>query len=114
MLKEYKKKTRIGMYLWLFGQIAGTFFAYNLYVPSFIILILLYGSTLPFIYGLSCWAIGKGYHGAWGFLGLSSLYNPPLGPFSMVALLIFAVLPDRHKSRDTKSWLRFIRSKKET
>jgi hypothetical protein len=114
MLVQYKKKTRISMYVWLCAQIIGAFFAFNSEAPTFIPLILFYGSTFPFVYGLSCWAMGKGHHSAWGFLGLSNLYNPPLGPLSMGALLILTVLPDRYKSQGNKSWLRFIRSKKET
>jgi len=45
--------------------------------------------TMPlWIFGVWCYAKGKGYHGAWGLLGV----------FTLIGLTILACFPDRHKS----------------
>jgi hypothetical protein len=89
MLAEYKKKTNIGISLaiavWILGGI----------------LIVLLGEEseesmnavgglgiIPFVYGLCCYAKGKGYHGAWGLVGL----------LTIIGLIILVCFPDRHKS----------------
>ena len=54
---------------------------------NFGLLIRLVGSVL-FIIGCCYYAKGKGYHGAWGFLGLLSL----------TGLIVLVCMRDKHKA----------------
>ena len=92
MLAEYKKKanTVIGLAIVtmiVLGLIAaltaGTSGRTHYILEDILIL-----SMLPFIYGLCCYAKGKGYHGAWGLLGL----------LTIIGIIILVCFPDRHKS----------------
>ena len=90
MLVGYKKKTNIGI-----GLAFVTFFAailINSLSESQIVstIAFLVGSiTMPlWIFGVWCYAKGKGYHGAWGLLGV----------FTLIGFIILACFPDRHKS----------------
>ena len=90
MLPEYKKKTNIGIGL---GIIISLVCAFLITLENEEVANDLGGAIYPlsplfFIYGLCCYAKGKGYHGAWGLLGL----------FTLVGLIILACFPDRHKS----------------
>ena len=95
MLPEYKKKTYIGMALYIILPFIFVFIVYAvggttqteetksiLVIPVFL---LMYGC---FIYGCCCYAKGKGYHGAWGILGI----------LSVLGLFILVCFPDKHKS----------------
>ncbi|MBA7573432.1 hypothetical protein ES708_15229 [subsurface metagenome] len=75
MLAEYKKKTNIGIVLafaiWILG---GILVGCLSEMPSESLLSVLgYIGLFLFIYGLCCYAKGKGYHGAWGLLGLFTI-----------------------------------------
>jgi len=90
MLAGYKRKTNIGI-----GLAFVTFFAailINSLSESQIVSVFAYvlmTSVMPlWIFGICCYAKGKGYHGAWGLLGV----------FTLIGLIILACFPDRHKS----------------
>jgi hypothetical protein len=89
MLAEYKKKTNIGIALafavWILG---GVLVGLLSEMPSESLLPVQGLGLLPFIYGLCCYAKGKGYHGAWGLLGL----------LTIIGLIILVCFPDRHKT----------------
>ena len=89
MNKEYRIKTNVGVGLGIIAQMIG--FAVSKYVHIGIILwiaaIIIYGGFLMFIWGLWNYAKGKGYKGAWGLLGLLSVFG----------LVILALFPDRRK-----------------
>ena len=87
MLAEYKRKTNIGVGLGILAQVVGyvlTSFggAGAVFGWSFLV-----GGTVLFIWGCWSYAEGKGYDGAFGFLGL----------FTIIGLIILACLPDKHK-----------------
>jgi len=90
MLVEYKKKTNIGIGLAIVAFF--TAILINSLSESQIVstIAFLVGSiTMPlWIFGVWCYAKGKGYHGAWGLLGV----------FTLIGLIILACFPDRHKS----------------
>lgn len=92
MLKEYKRKTNIGVGVGLVLQITGNVFvgpegsehaAILVIVGSVLIL----AGLVLFIWGCISYSKGKGHHRGWGFLGLLSIFG----------LIILALLPDRHK-----------------
>lgn len=94
MLAEYKKKTniRIGLalLLWIVALVLVTTIAYAIIVgfPLFL------GGLALFIMGCSAYAKGKGYHGAWGLLGLLGV---------VPGLIVLFCLPDMHKYSDLDS-----------
>ncbi len=87
MLQEYKAKTNIGAGIGFFLIILGGF------MMNASQLVLLFGSAMILagavllIWGLWNYSKGKGYHGAWGFLGLLAI-------FGLIALALF---PDKNK-----------------
>ncbi len=89
MLAEYKKKTNIAIGLAIVAFLVGCLLsgAIEEDVPA---LQGVFGlAVIPlFIYGCCCYAKGKGYHGAWGLLGVFC-------PFGLIILVCF---PDRHKT----------------
>ncbi|MFZ5867187.1 MAG: hypothetical protein ACOYXY_14980 [Thermodesulfobacteriota bacterium] len=95
MLPQYKTRTNIGVGIGVVLSIAsailmqpGAHFVMN----QLGILCLVVG-TILFVWGCWSYAQGKGYHGAWGLLGL----------LSCVGLVILVLFPDRHKEPKTSS-----------
>ena len=90
MIGEYRLRTNIGVGFGILAQIVGFLASY--YVQIGIVLwfaaIFIYGGFLMLIWGLWNYAKGKGYKGAWGLLGLLSI-------FGFVVLVLF---PDKKKS----------------
>lgn len=90
MLAEYKKKTNIAIGLAIIVFLVAILI--NSLSESQIATAAAYvfmTSVMPlWICGVWCYAKGKGYHGAWGLLGI----------FTLVGLIILAFFPDRHKS----------------
>lgn len=82
MLAEYKTKTNIGVGIGIVVLVVGEVVLGGLFGR----LIALFGLGL-FIWGCMSYMKGKGYHGAWGLLGL----------FWLVGLIVLAIFPDRHK-----------------
>lgn len=92
MLAEYKKKGNIGTALAILtavvlGIIAAIVTDTSKRTDFFLQVICILPTIFLFIYGLYCYAKGKGYHGAWGLLGI----------LTIIGLLIIAFFPDRHK-----------------
>lgn len=89
MEREYRVKTNIGVGLGALAQVIGFFVSY--YVHIGIILwfaaIFIYGGFLLLIWGLWNYAKGKGHKGAWGLLGLLSIFG----------FIILALFPDKNK-----------------
>ncbi len=92
MLPEYKKKTFIGIGLAIlitivigFMLAVSQFISKGAYSAPKVIYII---PGFPAIYGLCCYAKGKGYHWAWGLLGL----------LNIIGLIILISFPDRYKS----------------
>ena len=82
MLAEYQKKSNYGIAIGLLLQIAS--------VPlggTIIATLVLCAGAGFFIYGCCCYAIGKGYSGGFGLLGVLSL----------LGLIILVLLPDKQK-----------------
>lgn len=90
MIGEYRVRTNIGVGLGIVSQITGFFASYLVHVGIVLWFsaILIYGGFLLFIWGLWNYAKGKGYHGAWGLLGLLSVFG----------FMILALFPDKKKS----------------
>lgn len=90
MIREYRIKTNVGVGFGILAQIIGFLASY--YVHIGIILwcaaILIYGGFLLLIWGLWNYAKGKGYKGAWGLLGLLSIFG----------LVILVLFPNRKKT----------------
>jgi hypothetical protein len=89
MIAEYQKKTNIGVAIGLIVSIAGRLLMKS-EEPSLVLLgaLAAIAGTVVFIWGCWHYALGKGYHGAWGLLGL----------FSFVGLIVLVLFPDRHKA----------------
>ena len=91
MLAEYKKKTNIGIGFAIIIWVVLGFLAVFVSGTSEEAGSALEGISIlpmfPFIYGLCCYAKGKGYHGAWGLLGL----------LTIIGLIILVTFPDKHK-----------------
>jgi DNA-binding transcriptional regulator of glucitol operon len=89
MLAEYKKKTNIGIALaiaiWILGGILVGLLSK---MPEENLRSIQGLGLIPFIYGCCCYAKGKGYHGAWGLLGIFFI-------FGLIALVCF---PDKNKA----------------
>jgi hypothetical protein len=89
MIGEYRVKTNIGVGFGILAQIIGFLASY--FVQIGIVLwcaaIFIYGGFLLLIWGLWNYAKGKGYKGAWGLLGLLSIFG----------FVILALFPDRRK-----------------
>ena len=92
MLKEYKRKTNIGVgagfLLQLIGNaLVGPEGSEHAVIGDIFGSVLILGGLVLFIWGCTSYSKGKGYHLGWGFLGLLSL----------LGLIILALLPDKHK-----------------
>jgi len=89
MIAEYKKKTNIGIGLaiaiWILGGVLVVLLGEDSGESMNAVVGL---GIIPFVYGLCCYAKGKGYNGAWGLLGL----------LTIIGLIILACFPDKHKS----------------
>jgi hypothetical protein len=95
MLPEYKKKTNIGIGLGIITFVVCVLLVTLVSDTSKEAATALGGtigplSSLLLIYGFCCYAKGKGYHGAWGLLGL----------LTIIGLIILVCFPDRHKPKD--------------
>jgi hypothetical protein len=89
MLAEYKKKTNTGIALAIAIWILGGILLGLLNKMSAEDWRSVQGlGLIPFIYGCCCYAKGKGYHGAWGLLGIFFI-------FGLIALVCF---PDKNKT----------------
>jgi hypothetical protein len=82
MLAEYQKKSNYGIAIGILLQIASIPFSEN--ILGFLLLV---AGMLLLLYGCCCYAMGKGYHGILGGLGILSL----------LGLIILVLLPDKHK-----------------
>ena len=88
MLAEYKQKTNIGIGVGLLMQIGGNvLMGSGTGLASVMGLLLLLGGLGVFVWGTISYAIGKGHHGAWGLLGITSI----------LGLICLMLLADRHK-----------------
>jgi len=94
MIAEYKKKTNIGIGIafavWILGGILIGIFSESPTEEDFAVIQGL--GSIPFVYGLWCYSKGKGYHGAWGLLGI----------FCCFGLIILVLFPDKHKTVNTE------------
>jgi hypothetical protein len=88
MLREYKKKTNIGVGLGILVQIIGRIAIESGGDGGAVIgLVLVLVGLGLFIWGCISYSKGKGHHAAWGLLGL----------LSIIGLIILVLFPDRHK-----------------
>ncbi len=87
MLAEYKTKTNIGIGVGILLQILGAVLS-GVESIAIIGLLMQVVGFIMFIWGCSCYAVGKGYSQFLGILGL----------LSCLGLVILVVLPDKHKS----------------
>lgn len=86
MLKEYKGKTNLFILLGIAVQFGGAIIASA--VGSDVLSVLFrIGGAILFVTGCCYYAKGKGYHVAWGLLGLLSL----------IGLLVLVCLRDKNK-----------------
>ena len=90
MLTEYKKKanTAIGLAIVTFVV---AILIYSLSESQIVAAVAYVPMTFVgplWILGCWCYAKGKGYHGAWGLLGL----------LTIIGIIILVCFPDRHKS----------------
>ncbi len=83
MIKEYKSKTNIFIGIGLLVSIGATFL---LPAGALLAIARLIGYVLVIV-GCVFYAKGKGYHGAWGLLGMLSL----------LGLLVLICFPDKRK-----------------
>ena len=89
MLPEYQTKTNIGVGLGILLQFAAAFLVQRPgSATAFLALGLAILAVPLFIWGCCMYAIGKGYPGALGLLGLLSCFG----------LVILVLLPDKHKA----------------
>lgn len=86
MLKKHKNKALISISLGIFVFFLSIFLMWP--EPTSQLRLLVYFYDALFIWGCYNWAKGKGYHGAWGLLGI----------FSIFGFIILAFFPDKHKS----------------
>ncbi|MDZ7611332.1 MAG: hypothetical protein U5L10_01075 [Candidatus Moranbacteria bacterium] len=90
MLKEYKKKTNIFVGLGLVLQFSSLFLRQDGDVMSALGSLVSLGGIILFTIGCWHYAKGKGYHGAYGLLGLL---------FSILGLIILIAMPDKNKEQ---------------
>lgn len=93
MILEYKKKARRATFFIFFAPVLGLVLMYVIDKPWFVAFATLIILTVMLIFSIiACrnYAIGKGYHALFGFLGLMI----PLG------LIIVLLLPNRNKNRE--------------
>ena len=88
MLTEYKKKTNIFTFIGLMLQILYLFVKPEGDAVSLFATILLWGGIILFTMGCWYYAKGKGYHGAYGLLGLV---------LNFFGLIILVAMPDKFK-----------------
>jgi nicotinamide riboside transporter PnuC len=87
MLPANKKKTNLGVGLGIGVQIVGRIMqATGSTATATLGVLLVLAGLAIFIWGCAMYMQGKGYHPAWGLLGL----------LSVIGLIILAVLRDRH------------------
>lgn len=86
MLNEYKKRTNIFIGIGFVLQIL--YYLTKTEEANIFGVILLWGGIILFTVGCWNYAKGKGYHGAYGLLGLI---------FNIFGLIILASMPDKHK-----------------
>lgn len=90
MLAEYKTKTNIGIGLGIVGQFVGRALTASggseNPAVSFLGVAVIIGAIVAFLYGCRSYAIGKGYHPAFGFFGL----------LSCIGLLVLVFLKDKY------------------
>lgn len=87
MIQEYKGKTNLLILLGLAVQFGGAVIASAVGADGLSILFRIGGAIL-FVSGCCYYAKGKGYHVAWGLLGLLSL----------IGLLVLVCLRDKNKT----------------
>jgi hypothetical protein len=89
MIAEYRNKTNIGVGIGLVVSIVGRILmASGEPAVALLGLLVALAGTVVFIWGCWHYAMGKGYHGAWGLLGL----------LSFIGLIILVLFPDRHRA----------------
>jgi len=89
MIEGYRARTNIGVGLGMLAQLSGFFVSYYVHIGILLWLaaISIYGGFLLLIWGLWNYAKGKGYKGAWGLLGLLSIFG----------FAVLALFPDKKK-----------------
>ena len=90
MLAEYKRKTNIGVGVGIIFQIVGNVLTKPddaAGVDPLVGLLFLFVGLGFFIWGCMSYSKGKGYHPAWGLLGL----------LSIVGLIVLVLFPDKYK-----------------
>ena len=87
MLKEYKGRTNLFILLGIAVQFGGAVIASTMGSDMLSVLFRI-GGAIFFITGCCYYAKGKGYHVAWGLLGL----------FSLIGLLVLVCLRDKNKA----------------
>ena len=90
MLAAHKKKTNIGVGLGLVLQIVGRLLqGSGSEAMASLGTVLVLGGLAFFIWGCAMYMQGKGYHPAWGLLGL----------LSVIGLILLAVMRDRQPEK---------------
>ena len=88
MLKEYQSKTNLGVGIGILAQAIAKFALIPkggaMEVVGWVVLL---GGLAVFIWGCCAYMKGKGYHPAFGVLGILSL----------LGLIVMIVFPDKHK-----------------
>ena len=89
MLAEYKKQTNAAIGLAIVAFLIGVIISNFSESEEAVVIGKAFGAgaIFPFVLGCCYYAKGKGYHGAWGLLGVFC-------PFGLIILICF---PDRHK-----------------
>lgn len=87
MLKEYKVKTNLFILFGITVQFGGAILASAMEVDGLSILFRIVGAIL-LITGCCYYAKGKGYHVAWGLLGV----------FSLIGLIVLVCMRDKRKT----------------
>ncbi|MDD2806558.1 MAG: hypothetical protein PHV33_13485 [Elusimicrobiales bacterium] len=92
MIAEYKVRTNVGIGLGFIVQLL-PMLAPNLFAQIPVLGPLCgWGGMILFIYGCSCYAMGKGHAWAWGLLGL----------FSLIGLIVLALMTDKAKAGEVQ------------
>jgi len=94
MLDQYKKKAKIGIIIGILSFIVG----FGIISPesgeglSDLGMLFVFAGYILLVWGCWHWVKGKGYHGAWGFLGL----------MHFVGIIVIAFFPDKKKQFTVK------------
>ena len=87
MLAEYKTRTNVGVGLGIIFLSIKLLLSKSGYETPLLFSVLQLAGIICWLVGLSAYAKGKGHHGAWGLLGLLSLFG----------WIVLALMPDKNK-----------------